>query len=297
MTSPLSYPAWKRTLVWLLLAWPVQLIQAAPLTLLLDTNLSSIKVSIDAFGQRDTQQSKIGGEIHADLAAAPTPSQISIGEFTVRALQVMNFKISFGLVGSATAKVNDLQLTRVELPVPATFVPVAASGAFTVENLRYQTFGDGSYTLIGLPCSLAQASGRDCQDSVDFDSGPPGTISQMTGKVVVQGSEVRLDLEYFFSQPLDPQNPELATVSGPVTIVAKGQLPPVEVRLEIERDVTGKGIALRWPASAVGLNLVAAGTLPPLTRWQPVDATPVLKGEFLEVRLPGTANDRYFRLQ
>jgi hypothetical protein len=279
---------------WLALA---TLTSAAPLQLTLDTNLSTIRVSIDAFGQRDTQQTKLAGEIQVEVAPASAPTQIAVGDFSMRTVEGMNFSINFGLLGKATAKVNDLELTRIETPVPLQYVPLSATGGFAVENLRYRTFGDGSYALSGLPCSLAQGSGRECNDSVDFDSGPPGTIGQMTGKLVVNEGKLRLEIEYFFSQPLDPQTPDFATVSGPVTIVATGELPPAEMRLQIQAQSTGQGILLRWPSSAKGLNLVATSDLAAPIDWRPVDATPVTNGEFLEVMLPGAAPERYFRLQ
>lgn len=284
------------SLLCLVLGYP-SLSQAAPVHLVVDTNLSTIRVSIDAFGKRDTQETKISGVVEAELDPLPVPSQIAIGDFSMRTVQRMNFSLDFSFLGNATAKVNDLQLTRIETPVPPAFVPLSGTGVFAVDNVRYQTFGDGSYALTGLPCSAAQSSGRECQDAVDFDSGPPGTISQMSGKAEVKDGKVRLQIEYFFSQPLDPQTPDFATVSGPVTLVAMGDLPPAEVRLEIQAQSTGQGILIRWPASAKGMNLVATADLDAPITWRLVDAAPVTNGEFLEVVVPGAAPERYFRLQ
>ena len=186
---------------------------------------------------------------------------------------------------------------KFEAPEPPQFVPLTGAGTFSVENVRYRTLGEASYVISGLACAIAQGAGRQCKAALSFDGAPPGTLSEMTGTLELQAGKVKLAIDYFFSQPLDPENPEFATVSGPVTLVAKGVLPVSEVRLQIELNRTGSGVLIRWPAAAKSLTLAATTNLQPPLSWQPVAVAPVVNGEFLEVRLPANAAQRYFQLQ
>ncbi|HAM71716.1 MAG TPA: hypothetical protein DCM86_08750, partial [Verrucomicrobiales bacterium] len=242
---------------------------AAPLQLTLDPVASQLLLSIDAFGKTDTQSSKLGGSISLDLDPQGAPTRVALTGFSMGTLTPMNFAMNFGtFVGAATAKVPLLELHDHGLPATPAYVPLSAD-AFTFTNVGYTNHGSGSYKVTGVICTQLQLAGRTCADAVDFDSGPPGVIDSMPGTVKLQNGVVRLDVTYFFTQPLDPTTPELATVSGVATVVATAPL-PVTVALEVALLPGTQTLRLRWPKSATGATLVQRSGLATADSWQPV---------------------------
>ena len=188
-----------------------------------------------------------------------------------------------------------LNLKRVDPPAKPAFAPLV-DGIFTATNVSYATSGNGNYKTTGLVCTLVQQSGRPCADTVDFDNTPPAVIDTIDGALTSDGSQMRLQIHYIFVQPLDPTNPDFATVTGDATVVALGSLLAID-RVTITANPTDTGIRIRWPKGPVDLQLFATTDLSAAGSWVAVAEAPVLKAGFYEVNLPGAAKHRFFRLR
>lgn len=281
-----------RRAIWLGCAWLCLTLPATAAhwtRLLLDTNLSSARIDLDALGKTDRDTSKLSGFVEVQLDSLGRPTQLSFGDFAMQTLKVLNYELDFGFLGGGTAKVPSLEIFRVEKPEVSTAIPLGAAGDFVIPQLRYQTHGDGSYRVTGLPCSLLEGSGRLCEDTVDFDSGPPGNITDLSGTLTVVGGLVRLEAAYAFARPLDPQSPDFATVTGFVELVAKG----VILGIRSSND----GVVLRWAKTSPVPSLWMSQTIAPSATWAAVNAPVTPVGNFFEVSLPLTDQPRYFRLQ
>lgn len=256
---------------------------------LLDTNLSSARIDLDALGETDRDSSKVSGFVDIELDSFARPTQLSFGDFAMQTLEVLNYRLDFGFVGDGTARVPSLEIFRVEQPEVPTPVPLGATGGFVIPLLRYRTHGDGRYRVTGLPCSLLQAGGRLCEDTVDFDSGPTGSIPDLSGTLTVAGGLLRLEAAYAFSRPLDPQSPDFATVTGFVELTAQA------VMLGIRRS--DDGVVLRWVRTSPATTVWMSQTLAPNAVWTTVNLPVTTVGNFFEVSLPSLDQQRYFRLQ
>lgn len=268
---------------------------AVTVTFPIDTNTSIVKLSLDVLGQNDRQNGRLTGTLTVDLDRLPSPSAVSVGDFSIDLAAPIDFAINFGFSGKGTAHVEALNLGRVDAPATPAFAPLV-NGIFTATNVSYATSGDGNYKTTGLVCTLVQQSGRPCADTVDFDNTPPAVIDTIDGALTSDGSQMRLQIHYIFVQPLDPANPDFATVTGDATVVALGSLLAID-QVTLTANPTDTGIRIRWSKGPVDLQLFATTDLSAAGSWVAVAEAPVLKSGFYEVNLPGAAKHRFFRLR
>ena len=275
---------------------PRSAVASVTVTLNVLTNLSQAVISIDAYSKTGTDTTRLGGEMEITLDSLPTPTQAALGSFHLQALQPLTYNLDLGFGSKATAKIPSFRIQRHNSPAAPQFLPIL-DGAITATGVAYRPFGNATYKVTGLACTLLSSQGGNCDGTIQFENGPPNAVDEVQVKLVLNGNVLRATLEYFFVQPLDPGNPDLALVSGTVTAVAEGFLPdnPVLVALQASRG-EGNGILLRWPKSATGFELYASETAPSGAVWTKVAKAPEPSGEFLTVTLPTAGTRRYFRL-
>ncbi len=270
-------------------------LSAVTLTFPIDTHTSTVKLSLDVLSKTDIQNGKLAGSVTVDVDPLPLPTRVAIQDFTIELAVPIDFSLAFGFLGSGSAHVEKLTLKRHNPPEVPTYSPLT-EGQFTAANVSYSTFGDGNYKVTGGVCALVKAGGRPCTDNVDFDNSPPQIIDTITGSLTFGSAKATLEIHYLFSQPLDPTNPDFATVTGDATVTAVAPILAIEPH-PMTAIASETGVRLRWPKGLVDLQLFAASDLAPPVNWVAVQGTPVLNGNFYELDLPGTRDQRFFRLK
>lgn len=295
LTSPTRSLALIRTCVfsWLGLAvMSLSTLSAAviPFTVTLDTNASTAQVTLDALGKSDTQTSRLGGTVQIVTDDATQPTQAGLKDFHLSALQPLNFNLSFGFLGGATAKIPKFEVVEAAPPSPPSLLPLVG-GHFIPTDIPYQPLGNGSYVVSGAVCGVlsGQQVPVPCADTLDFSHSPPGSLSELDMELTVHGgllqpAQLQIKFSGFFSLPLDPTNPSLGTVSAFVDAVGYAPTPPESVALEAQITPAGR-LLLRWPRT---LSAAALWSSPSVTNpaWSPVATLPALKGNVMEVELP-----------
>ncbi len=250
----------------------------------LDTNASTAQVSLDALGQTDTQTSRIGGSVVVRTDRYLSPTQAGMGDFQLKTLQTINFRLDFGFLGKATARIPRFEVARVS-PPPIPPLLAIENGHFVESNLPYQTKGSGNYEVSGVAC-LGLPDGVLCKDTLNFNNAPPGTLAELDTEITELPGKLKLSFTGFFAVPLDPSNPDLGTVSAFIDAVgyAPVVLPPEAVELQVQHTDQGK-LRIRWPKTLGPATLWSTPSLTP-GQWNRVVGTPTAEGDFAEILLP-----------
>lgn len=262
-------------------------LQAAliPFAVTLDTNASTAQVTLDALGKSDTQTSRLGGVVQIVTDDAIQPTQAGLKDFHLSALQPLNFKLNFGFLVSATAKIPKFEVIEVNPPATPALLPVVG-GHFIPKDIPYQPLGNGSYAVSGAVCGVLSGQGVLCADSLDFSHSPPGSLSELDLELSVLVGKLQIKFSGFFSLPLDPTNPSLGTVSAFVDAVGYAPivLPPESVSLEARITPAGR-LLIRWPKTQSAAALWSSpSVVNPV--WAPVVVLPTANGNVMEVELP-----------
>jgi len=257
------------------------------------TNESTARVTIDAFSQTDTDTTRLGGTVTLALDSVAGPKLAGLGDFKMRSLQALNFRLDLGLLfGRVTADIPTIRIERHATPPLIPLLPIR-NGSIVVSDVEYRTFGRASYKVTGLACSALMAQDVPCSDNIVLDNAPPNTIEEATLEITTTASKVRARLDYFFIQPLDAEDPNLGTVSANIVAIGEAMLP---IRLEATRPAANT-IQLRWPADATGMQLWSRPSWAPGSGWSRVSQTPTRQGEFFVVTLAAEGQERYFILR
>ncbi len=252
----------------------------------LDTNASSAQISLDALGQTDTETSRIGGSVVVGTDRYLSPTQAGMGDFQLKTLQTINFRLDFGFLSKATARIPRFEVARISPPPIPTLLPIENSH-FVELNLPYQTKGSGNYEVSGLAC-LSLSNTIPCKDTLNFNNAPPGTLAELDTKITELPGKLQVSFTGFFTVPFDPGNPDLGTVSAFINAVgyAPVVLPPEPVELQAQQTDQGK-LRIRWPKTLGPATLWSTPSLTP-PQWTPVAGTPTVDGDFAEMLLPLT---------
>ncbi len=186
----------------------------------IDPALSSLTATLEASGLSDTDSSALEGFVLVEFDAVPGATEATLLDYEASAVSVLNFNLDGGFLGSVVAEVSGLS---VALPMGAAAVgPVAIDGAgdAVFSSVPADPSGAGSYEASGLACSLIQGQGLPCVDAIDLSDSPAGTVDVLPATFTeVDGSTLRVDSSFTLSQPLDPANPGLGTITVDVTLV------------------------------------------------------------------------------
>lgn len=272
-----------------LLAW-IPGAAFAGTTFLIQSNESSIVLSLDALGKSDTQSGPLAGSLSLNLDKTVVPPLGTLEDFSVSTVGVIHFKIDLGAFGGGKADLKKLEIVEfhpIETPDP---VSPLLNGSLSFSNLSYTTFGDATYAVTGLACALVQSSGRPCNDSVDFDNGPPETIDVMQCQLSSVPGRQKLEVHYFFARPLDSTSPDLGTVSGTASVVAYS--PPA-----LEMSWVADKLQIRWPKAASTFQLYSTTRLSEDAAWTLVTPGPTESGDWKQVLVAPSEPAQFFQLR
>ncbi len=191
--------------------------------LTVDSGTSTLAVELCVLGTCDTQTSALGGFLVAALDDNATPGSIALRNFDLQATSDYTFHLNYGFLGNIVAHARSLRIYHASPGAAQPFFPIAA-GQYTILNVPYRTSGTADYTASGGICSLIQAQGRPCSTNLDLSTLGQNTIDQLLGTIQVSNGVVRIHLDFSFTSPLDPMNPDLGTISGHAVVNAAAPL-------------------------------------------------------------------------
>jgi len=200
-----------------------------------DPSTSFITVELCVQGECDTDTSPIAGFLEVALRCLNAPSDISLHDFDLLATETLDFHLDYGFLGDIFATGTGLGIYHADPGPHNAFVPVVA-GQYTFVGVPYLKRGGVQYDAQGLICGIIQGLGLPCQATINLADDPPSTADSMTGSITVAGGNMHLSFTLEFSEPLDPNNPSLGTISG--TAVVNGSAPlPAQGDFDLDGDV------------------------------------------------------------
>lgn len=206
----------------------VSAVEATPIRIPVDQSQSSVSVTLCVAGKCDTETSPVSGEAWIKLDSySSAPASLTIYDFTFSLVNNLNFSLSWGILGSLTATASNVAIHYDTPFIPQPSTPVVG-GAYTAPNVPTNTTGNVAYQAVGIPCAVLQAAGMPCADTKNLaDQGTQtsdinGAVTVSAGRVVTFVSQPNI------SGPLDPNNPDLGsltlsgTIRGSVTVPLRG---------------------------------------------------------------------------
>jgi len=212
-------------LAWLLLAPAASIAQ--PLNFVIDPAQSSITVTLDlSLVGSDTDSTPIEGFLALDPNDPRTPSSIILNDYLLRQQQDIDLDVG-NFLGRfiATASGIEIALPANSDPIgPVTVTPDSSSFLFmdvpaTVEGLI-------AFDATGLVCTAFQAANLECEGSFDLatDFGQV-VVPELAGVYIVTGDTASVQSAFQITQPLDPDNPDLGSITIDANVVAEASIP------------------------------------------------------------------------
>lgn len=201
----------------------------------IDPAASSIYVELCAQGECDDDTSPLSGFLEIALDCLEDPSAMSLQDFDLNADEDLNFHLDYGFGGDIFATARGLGLFHAEPGPHHPFVPVV-NGDFQLVDVPYLKRGVVEYEAVGLVCAILESMGLPCHDFVDLSEDPPDLSDAITGTITVANGVVALAVVMEIEAPLDPDNPELGTITVVAIMNGSAQL-PLAGDLDIDEDV------------------------------------------------------------
>lgn len=171
----------------------------------------------------DADASSVAGTISVSLDCPPSPGEVTLHDFALQMLDDVDFLLDYGVSGQFIATGRNIRLNYAD---PGNPLPPAAliADAFTYADVPAVAEGQLDYDTTGSLCFIFQLGGYACADTIDLGM---ITLDPLTvdGTLVVSGSDVTAELHVDISGPIDPDNPDLGTITIDTTIVAFGTIP------------------------------------------------------------------------
>jgi hypothetical protein len=184
-----------------------------------DTNTSTMEVTLLLQGAQDSDTSPLGGFLVVALDDNRAPTQIALRNFDVQATEPLVLRLDYGiLVGRIDATARDLRIYHAQPGPTNPFVPIDA-GQFTFTDVPFYSSGTAEYRGSGLTiCALLAAAGIPCSSNIDLATLGDNTISNLSGTVTVQNGQIHILLDFIFDTPLSDTDPNLGRMSGHAVI-------------------------------------------------------------------------------
>lgn len=200
---------------------------AGPIELVVDQTQSSADIELCltiTSTACDTDTSPVAGTITISLDCPPAPGEVTLHDFALQMVEDVDFLLDYGAQGQFIATGRDVGLNYAD---PGNPMPQAAliADAFTYADVPAVAEGQLDYEATGFICFTFQLSGYNCVDTIDLSTIALDPLT-IDGTLVVSGSDVSVVLDVNISGPMDPNNPDLGTITIDATIVALGTIPP-----------------------------------------------------------------------
>ncbi len=189
-----------------------------------DSERSTLDVTLCVLGVCDSDMSPIVGYLDVGLAPMADPATASLRDFDVQTARALHLYLSYGLLGKLDVLGTDLGMRHAQPGPDQPFVPIA-DGNFAFPNVPYLKRGTIQYQATGVVCSLLQGQGLPCSDTIDLAADPPAVMATVTGTIEIADGVVTLAGTMTFTQPLDPDNPSVGTITGTATLQGRAPLP------------------------------------------------------------------------
>ena len=192
-----------------------------PFEVPINEDISNLTVELCVQGECDDDTTPVDGYITIDLDDGDAPTEITLHDFDMQALETINLNITiyiFGFpVGNITATGQNLRLYYPEPDIPFGPMPIV-SDTFLAEQIPTNAEGLVTYNATGLVCDAMQGYGLPCADTINLAD--QGTMNgDMEGTIVVTGGAATVTLNPDLAIPIDPANPSLGMlyINGIVT--------------------------------------------------------------------------------
>jgi len=200
---------------------------AGPIELVIDQTRSSASTELCLTVLStacDTDTSPLAGTITVSLDCPAAPGEITVHDFALQMINDIGFVLDYGALGQFNGTGQGITLDYAD---PANPLPTTTLSDDTFIYLDVPAVANGqlSYETTGALCFAFNLAGYECVDGIDLTTIEldPLDIGGMLG---VSGSDVGVLLEMIIVGPIDPDNPDLGSMTINVRIVAVGTIPP-----------------------------------------------------------------------
>src|SRR6185436_1150611 len=216
---------WHLSAVFILLVLAVGSTRAAQVRLAVDTNSSSLELTLCVQGTCDTDTSPLRGSVVAALDNNENPTQIALRNFDLQATEDYVLLLDYGfLVGQIDANVQNLRVYHAAPGVTNPLVSISA-GQYTFLDVPYALAGAADYNAHGLLiCDLVQNAGLPCTSNIDLSTLGTNTIDQLPGTIQIANGIMTVNLTFDFDVPFNPANPSLGNIVGHAVVRASGPI-------------------------------------------------------------------------
>ena len=242
-------------------------------------------------GACDTNTQPLTGTMDLAFDWSMPEGQASLRDFHLRAANPFTFRLNYGLFGSISAGLTNLEIYPAAPGPGQPFFPLT-NGQVTFVNVETLLSGAAGYNASGFACVALQNNGLLCADTLNLANSGTNTIAAFPVQLSVSNGIFHLSGMFQFSRPLSETNATLGTLSGSATLAAVSFAnPPLRVTLNPENHVVS------WPSLFQGFRLYRASSLSPPSSWELVPAAPFDDGVTTSVLLPNEPVNSFYRLQ
>lgn len=208
---------------------------AQPVVLTVDSSLSNLTAEVCVQGTCDSDNSTVSGfvEVVADDYGAITEITMNDFEFTLD--QQIDIEIDLGILGGVDATGTGISTFYAVPGVPFGPSPVVAE-EFTFTDIPALAEGTVDYLASGFACLLVKGAGLACDDTIDLASLGELSADEIGGVITVESEFLVMAAGVSVSVLLDPDTPELGTLSIFGTVVAVGLLPTMGMPGDFDND-------------------------------------------------------------
>jgi len=202
-------------------------LRAGPIELVIDQTRSSASTELCLTVLStacDTDTSPLAGTITLSLDCPSAPGEITLHDFALQMVDDIGFVLDYGALGQFNGTGQDITLHYADPANPLPPVPLS-DDTFVYLDIPALAAGQLDYETTGALCLAFNLAGYECVDAIDLTTIELDPLD-IDGSIGVSGSEVDVVLDTIIAGPVDPDNPDLGSMSISVRIVASGTVPP-----------------------------------------------------------------------
>jgi hypothetical protein len=208
---------------------------AQPVILTVDPSFSSLTAEVCVQGTCDSDVSTVSGfaDVTADDYGAI--SELTLNDFEFVLDDQIDINIDLGILGGVVATGNGIS-TSYSIPgIPFGPSPVAAD-QFMFADVPALADGVVDYEASGFACLLVKGAGLACDDTIDLGTLGELLADEIGGSITLEGKFLVMAAGVSVTVPLDPETPELGTLSIFGTVVGVGLVPALGMPGDFDDD-------------------------------------------------------------
>ncbi|MHC4443703.1 MAG: hypothetical protein ACYTF1_01240 [Planctomycetota bacterium] len=189
-----------------------------------DPATSTHTVELCVQGVCDNDVSPLSGELTAELDSRGNPTQVSLQDFNLQADQDLDLHLDYGLLGDLYATITGLGFYHADPGPHQPFYPIT-NGQYTIVNVPSLSNGIAVYNATGGVCLSLILSGLPCSDTIDLTTWPESILDAISGTIQIVDHVLYVTGTIAFTSLIDPNNPDLGTISQTSVINGSVLLP------------------------------------------------------------------------